>query len=69
MAREIKACPFCGGALKFDERKLTMGAVNTKCHCEGCGMEFAYTQEFAYSKKSRVPLNDSFETTWNNRLS
>ena len=65
---DLKPCPFCGGEIAYDGRKLAMESIETTCHCKGCGMIFEYCQDFAFSKKSRVPINESFEEMWNRRL-
>ena len=64
---KLKSCPFCGGEIAIDTRKLSIESTVTGCHCTGCYMEFAYCQDFAYSRKARVAINDSFEEAWNRR--
>ena len=67
MLVKLKPCPFCGGKLRIDDRKLSIESVVTRSHCTGCHTEFAYCQDFVFSKKSRVPINESFEEMWNRR--
>lgn len=64
---ELAPCPFCGGRIKIVERKLSIVNVHTKAECMRCGMLFEYGQDFAYSKKARVAINEPFETMWNRR--
>ena len=69
MMPNMKNCPFCNGSLVYDARKTAIWSIETKCHCDSCGMQFTYNQEFAYSKKSRVPIDEPFEKVWNSRVS
>ena len=64
---EFKQCPFCGWEIAIDTRKLSIESTVTSCHCTRCYMVFIYRQDFAYSRKARVAINDSFEEVWNNR--
>ena len=68
MLVKLKSCPFCGGELRIDDRKLSIESVVTKSHCTGCNTQFEYCQDFAFSKKARVPINESFEEIWNRRV-
>lgn len=60
-------CPFCGGKVKITERSITTYEIDTEAECIRCGMEFAYSQNFADLKTARVALNPSFEELWNGR--
>lgn len=64
---ELKLCPFCGGEFVYDKKKTTIASTETTGHCNRCGMYFEYEQSFAFSAKSRVPIDDSFEKIWNSR--
>lgn len=65
---KLEPCPFCGGSIEIVERHLSIVNVYTKAECMGCHMVFEYDQDFAFSKKSRVAINEPFETMWNRRV-
>lgn len=65
---KMKHCPHCGSAIMLDEVKENIICRIVKARCRGCGMTWEHTQDFAYSKVARMPLNDSFEYTWNRRV-
>lgn len=65
---KLKPCPFCGGYIKVMERVENVVTVYTKAECAGCGMEFEYDQDFIFSRKARVAINDCFETAFNRRV-
>ena len=64
---ELKHCPFCGGEIVLTDRILSIESTVTEGVCKGCGMVFKYRQYFAFSRKSRVAIDDSFEEVWNRR--
>lgn len=66
MIHEIK-CPFCGGNVRLTARMESIDEIITEVMCTCCGMEFRYTQNFAYSSVARVKLSESFEELWNRR--
>lgn len=63
----LTPCPFCGGNVKITEYCIMTYSIDTAAECDVCGMEFAYSQDFAGSKTSRVALKPSFEELWNGR--
>lgn len=65
---KMKPCPHCGNAIMLDEVKENIVCRIVKARCRGCGMRFEHQQDFAYSPAARMPLNDSFEYTWNRRV-
>ena len=67
MMQELKPCPFCGGWIRITERSCSIGETFTGALCTTCGMEFRYTEEYAYSKIARIRLTESFEDLWNRR--
>ena len=64
---ELKQCQFCGGFVRVHRIIQTLDYISTACECRKCGMQFEYTQNFVYSKTSRVAISDSFEDVWNRR--
>lgn len=67
MATELKSCPLCGGYIRITERTENIVTIHTTAECMGCHMVFEHDQDFTFSKKARVQVNDSFETAWNRR--
>lgn len=65
---KLEKCPFCGGTIKFLKRTENIITVHTEVECMGCHMAFEYDQDFAFSKKARVAVNEPFETVWNRRV-
>lgn len=66
MIQELK-CPFCGGYVRFTARTESIDEIITEAMCTCCGMEFRYTQNFAYSSIARIKLSESFGELWNRR--
>lgn len=63
----FKPCPFCGDRIRVLDKKENIVLRCVRAKCLGCGMTFEHEQGFAYSKVARIPLEDSFEYTWNRR--
>lgn len=64
---KLKCCPFCGDIIRVVEQKENIVLRIVRATCLGCGMTFTHEQDFAYAITARIPLNDSFEYTWNRR--
>lgn len=64
----LEPCPFCGGKVRITGCRVTTYTVDIEAECTGCGMEFAYQQDFLCSKTARVARNPSFEELWNRRI-
>lgn len=65
----LKPCPFCRGKVKITDLRIATYEVATEAECLGCGMEFAYSQDFVASKIARVACQPSFEELWNGQAS
>lgn len=63
----LKPCPFCGGSFEVTHATETIDEICIKGVCKTCGMEFGYTQNFAWSNAGRIKLAESFEHLWNRR--
>lgn len=68
MYDEAKPCPFCGSKVHLVLHEESVDCLNIVVECEGCHMEFRYSQEFYHSGRCRVPANDSFIKVWDKRV-
>lgn len=64
----LTPCPFCEGKVRVIDYRLATLSVDIEAECTGCGMEFAYQQDFVATKAARVPCRPSFEELWNRRI-
>ena len=67
----LKPCPFCGGKISLVAFYHTKLERQVHMRCDGCGMEFVHSQDFATAAgadgEKLIPVGRSFEDIWNGR--